>query len=174
MSTFVSVGNALQSFTRLLEGISRIAAQLPQPVVVQHGHTSFSAHACQLVPFLGMDEFIRHIHGADLLIMHAGAGSVIHAIEAGKVPVVMPRRAAFGEHVNDHQIELAQALAETGKVIVADGPDDLARVVEEAMASQKRTQEKLDGAGEISTPPLVSIIERLLSDYADQLSSGHF
>lgn len=62
----------------------------------------------------------------------------------------------------------------TGKVIVVDDPDDLARVGEEAMASQKRAQEKRDGAGEISTPPLVSIIERLLSDYADQLSSGHF
>jgi UDP-N-acetylglucosamine transferase subunit ALG13 len=118
-----------------------------------------------------MDEFIGHIHNADLLIMHAGAGSIMHAVEAGKVPVVMPRRAAFGEHVNDHQVEFAQALAEAGKVVMANTPDDLAHAVEEALARQKLAQTKHGSAGEGSMPPLTLMIERVLSDYAQQFSS---
>ncbi len=167
MSTFVSVGNALQPFTRLLEGVSRIAAQLPQPVVVQHGHTPFSDHACQLVPFLGMEEFIRHIHSADLLIMHAGAGSVIHAIEAGKVPVVMPRRAAFGEHVNDHQVELAQALAETGKVVAAERPEDLGKAIRVAQECQSELR-RTPGAGSAANvePHMVKLLRQVLAEYA--------
>lgn len=171
MSTFVSLGNALQPFARLLEGIGRLAARLPQPVIVQHGHTPFHDGACLPAPFLGMDEFIEHIHNADLLIMHAGAGSIMHAVEAGKVPVVMPRRAVFGEHVNDHQVEFAQALAEAGKVVMANTPDDLAHAVEEAMARQKLAQVKHGSAGEGSMPPLALMIERVLSDYARQFSS---
>ena len=172
MSTFVSLGNALQPFTRLLEGVSLIATQLPQPVVIQHGHTPFRVGACESEPFLGMNEFVEHIHHADLLIMHAGAGSILHAVEAGKVPVVMPRRAAFGEHVNDHQVEFAKALAEAGKVIVANTPDDLAYAAQEAMARQKRVHEKRVSEGPV--PPLVSLVERVLSDYADQFSLRHF
>jgi UDP-N-acetylglucosamine transferase subunit ALG13 len=171
LSTFVSLGNALQPFARLLEAIDRLAPRLPQPVIVQHGHTPFHNGACRPVPFLGMNEFIGHIHDADLLIMHAGAGSIMHAVEAGKVPVVMPRRAAFGEHVNDHQVEFAQALADAGKVVMANTPDDLAHAVEEAMARQKLAQTKHGSAGEGSMPPLTLMVERVLSDYAQQFSS---
>lgn len=156
---------------RLLDGISRLANQLPGPVIVQHGHTPFHDAACQTVPFLGMHEFIDHIHNAELLIMHAGAGSIMHAVEAGKVPVVMPRRAALGEHVNDHQVELAEALAETGKVVVANTSDDLARAVNEAMAKQKQAQAKSPGSKGNSIPPLTVTIENILHDYAQQFFS---
>lgn len=172
MSTFVSIGNAPQSFTRLLEGVRRIAAELPQPVVVQHGHSILHDGGCQLVPFMGMEEFIQHINSSELLILHAGAGSLIHAIKAGKIPVVMPRRAIFGEHVDDHQVEFAQSMAMIGKVVVAEGPDDLMKAAEEAMAKQKlvlRNEHSKD-----SIPPLISIVGRLLNEYAGKSSSEHF
>jgi UDP-N-acetylglucosamine transferase subunit ALG13 len=168
LSTFVSVGNALQPFTRLLDAVSRIAPQLPQPVIVQSGHTPLVEHAFQSVPFIGMDEFVRNIREAELLILHAGAGSIIYTIEAGKVPVVMPRRAAFGEHVNDHQVELARALAEVGKVVMAEGPEDLALAVGEAIARQRSAQVQ-DTRGH-PPPMLVPIIQGVLSEYADRLS----
>jgi UDP-N-acetylglucosamine transferase subunit ALG13 len=168
LSTFVSVGNALQPFTRLLDAVSRIAPQLPQPVIVQSGHTPLVERTFRSVPFIGMDEFSRNIREADLLILHAGAGSVIHAVEAGKVPVIMPRRFAFGEHVNDHQVELARALAEVGKVAMAEGPDDLARAVGEAIARQRSAQ--VQGTRGHPPPMLVPIIQRVLCEYADRLS----
>lgn len=171
MSTFVSVGNALQPFSRLLEGVSRFAVQLPQPVIVQHGHTPFSYRGCQAIPFLSMEEFLQSVQNAELLILHAGAGSIIHAVEARRFPVVMPRRAAQGEHVNDHQVELAQALAKHGKVVLADEPGDLMRAVQEALARQRQMPKPDKGKDANIIFPMASAVEVVLRDYADELSS---
>jgi UDP-N-acetylglucosamine transferase subunit ALG13 len=168
LSTFVSIGNAHQPFGRLLEAVRQVAARLPQPVVVQHGYTLFDDPVCTCVSFMSMEEFIRRVHDAELLIMHAGAGSVIHAVEAGKIPVVVPRRTAYGEHVNDHQVEFAHALAAAGKVVVSENPDDLVRAAEEAMTRQRQLSNRDDGR-KVSSPPLVELVDRLLSDYARDL-----
>jgi UDP-N-acetylglucosamine transferase subunit ALG13 len=88
-------------------------------------------------PRLRADGRIRRlVAGVELLIVHAGAGSVIHAIRAGKVPVVMPRRKALGEHMDDHQAEFAAALEQTGHVVVAHDAAGLAAAIERALALQ--------------------------------------
>jgi len=79
MSTFVSVGNARQPFPRLLGAVSGMAKTLPQPVVVQHGETPFACSVCVAIPYLEMDQFAQHVVEAELLILHGGAGAVLHA-----------------------------------------------------------------------------------------------
>jgi UDP-N-acetylglucosamine transferase subunit ALG13 len=108
-----------------------------------------------------MDEFAQYMHEAELVIIHAGAGSVIHAIDSGKVPVVMPRRAAHREHINDHQVELATALAGAGKVVMVEDPDGLQQAVDDALAKQRNRQRQ-----EVVVPRLVPVLQRLLNDYA--------
>ncbi|MBN4054814.1 hypothetical protein JYT87_03805, partial [Nitrospira defluvii] len=49
----------------------------------------------------------------------------------GKTPIVMPRRKKYGEHINDHQVQLVQALAAEGRIIPAYEPEDLPRAIEE-------------------------------------------
>lgn len=137
MSTFVSVGNATQPFHRLLEAVASLAPTLPQPLVVQHGVTPFCLQACRAIPFLGMEEFEFFIADAELLILHAGAGSVIHALRSGKVPVVVPRRSLYGEHVDDHQVEFACALAETGRVVIVEDLEQLPDAVRRAVELQQ-------------------------------------
>ena len=170
MTTFVSVGNAHQPFGRLLEAVRRVAARLPQPVVVQHGYTAFDDPTCTCVSFLGMEDFVQQVRDAELLIMHAGAGSVIHAVEAGKIPVIMPRHAKLGEHTHDHQVEFAHALATAGKVIVVEHPDDLEQAVAAASARQRQLS-KRDSDAKNSAHSLVGRVDRLLSDYARGLSN---
>lgn len=162
MSTFVSVGNAKQSFVRLLDAVAACADQLPQPVVIQHGHTPFIHSACEAHPFLDMDLFVSYVREAAVVIVHAGAGSVLHAIREGKVPIVMPRRAEFGEHVDDHQQELAAALAGEGKIVVVDdNAESLMPAVEKALAMQAKP-----GSKEIQVPPMVKAVEKLLTALA--------
>jgi UDP-N-acetylglucosamine transferase subunit ALG13 len=137
LSTFVSVGNATQPFPRLLGAVAAIADSLPQPVVVQHGSGVFQGAGCDARSFVDMAEFEQRVATAELLIMHAGAGSVINAVRAGKVPVVMPRRSAFGEILDDHQIEFALALEQAGRVVVVDEPSELAGAVRWALELQR-------------------------------------
>jgi UDP-N-acetylglucosamine transferase subunit ALG13 len=63
---------------------------------------------------------------ADYVITHAGVGSVMTAVRLGKVPIVVPRRQAEGEVINDHQFELATELSRMGWCRVASTADDLA------------------------------------------------
>jgi len=158
VSTFVSVGNAKQPFHRLLSLVHRSAAALPQPVFVQHGHTPFEPDAlCSGSAFLGMDEFAQRMASADLVILHAGAGSLIHAIRAGKVPVLMARSARHGEHVDDHQAEFVREIVAAGRALAVDDNSDLATVAGHALAMQSRL------AGQSATPPLVSLVAECLA-----------
>lgn len=165
LSTFVSVGNAIQPFSRLLKEIALIASTLPQPVVVQHGNTPFVAAGCKSLAFTEMGQFERLVRDAELLIVHAGAGSVIHAVHAGKVPVVVPRRRIFGEHVDDHQLEFARALGEAGKILVAETPEELGQVIRCALLLQRSpTQVKVPSR-------MLTLVEATLADYAKLFSS---
>ncbi len=159
MKTFVSVGNATQPFERLLSGVTDILKYLPAPVFIQHGNTPFSCPDCETQSFVGMADFSIFIEQAELLIIHGGAGSVIHAIRAGKVPVVMPRRQKYGEHVDDHQVELSLELAKTKRIVVAMERSDLMRAIEAAMALQRSI--------DVSHPPsqLVELVRTRLEAY---------
>lgn len=63
---------------------------------------------------------------------------MLHAIRAGKVPVVMPRRAKLGEHVDDHQVANAEALARAGKAVVVHEGAQLLPAVAQALAMQRQ------------------------------------
>lgn len=158
--TFVSVGNATQPFTRLLETVAKLAKELPQPVIVQYGSNKFTSPACRSVAFLDMESFMTHMRESDLLILHAGAGAIINAIQAGRVPVVVPRKTRYGEIVDDHQLEFARVLATTGKVIVVEDVARLAGAVYEACTHHARQKSSME------VPPLVSRVSAVLSKYA--------
>ena len=78
-----------------------------------------------------------------------------HAVRAGKVPVVMPRRYKYGEHVDDHQLEFARQLSQTDLVVVAEEPEDLhsavlvALVRQRAMRARPRSAQMLQLVGDV-------------------------
>ena len=158
MSTFVTVGNATQPFNRMLDAVCAIAKHLPQPVVIQYGATDdFSCSDCEAVDFMGMREFDEQISNAELLIMHAGAGSVINAVRSGKTPVVMPRRVDLGEHVDDHQIEFCRQLGNPGKILIAHDLKTLGEACDIALSGQNKT-----GGNGATEPALVCLVRDIL------------
>ena len=136
MSTFVSVGNAHQPFSRLLNIVSANLHSLPQPVVVQHGHTPYSDSRCIARSFLEMLEFDNLIAEAELVILHAGGGGILQALKFGKVPVIATRRFEFGEHIDDHQVTWGRTLAATQRVVLLDPFEALAAAAREAAVRQ--------------------------------------
>ena len=62
--------------------------------------------------------------------MHAGVGSVMISLANGKRPIVMARRREFGEHVDDHQLELARRLEASGLVTLVEDGDALREALE--------------------------------------------
>jgi UDP-N-acetylglucosamine transferase subunit ALG13 len=159
LSTFVSVGNATQDFSRLLNAVLGVKEILPQPVTIQYGHTTFRKGGAVAVDFVGMEEFQRLVQDAELVILHAGAGSIITALKAGKVPVVMPRRADFGEHIDDHQHELVDELAAMGRILLAEDENSIREGSQRAVQMQQSLS--LHNAPE---PELVGLIRQDLKE----------
>jgi beta-1,4-N-acetylglucosaminyltransferase len=128
MSTFVAVGNAHQPFARLLRAVTANVDILPRPILVQHGHTEFFHPECTAAGFVSQPDFDLAIR-SEIVIVHAGAGSVLQCLWAGRLPIVMPRLRQFGEHVDDHQVDLAEVLDQRGRVKRIDDAEGLRRAL---------------------------------------------
>ena len=116
----VSVGgNAHYGFERL---IRHLHAVLPREwsVLWQVGPSDVSDLGIATVVSLPAAELREEIAKADIVISHAGTGSILTALSLGKRPVVVPRRAAHGEHVDGHQDDLADYVAGAGLATVLE------------------------------------------------------
>lgn len=70
---------------------------------------------------------------ASFVVAHAGMGSIISALGMGKLIVVMPRLARYGEHRNDHQRATIEQLADRTGLLAAQDEAELPRVLDEAV-----------------------------------------
>lgn len=135
--TFVTFGSHDQPFGRLMDAVRQAAADglLPSPITVQSGHTPADGHddGIKYVPYMPPEAFRARVSAAEVVIAHGGAGAIATALRAGKRPIVMRRRVERGEHVDDHQDEIVNKLAELGLIVRADrgiGSDEVRRTGE--------------------------------------------
>jgi UDP-N-acetylglucosamine transferase subunit ALG13 len=136
---FVTIGTT-KPFDRLLRVVDRLA-DTDEEVIVQCGDSSTRPRRATCVSFLAYEDLADHVQRARVVVSHAGVGTIMTALRLGKTPVVVPRRGALGEAVDDHQVELARKLAEAGTVVLVEDPDDLpAAIAEEREASAAQAQ----------------------------------
>jgi len=117
-TVFASVGTHPQPFDRLLKELDKIAAGAKNfSFFAQTGNSDYEPKNFPSKKFLNDKEYNRSISEAGVIISHAGAGTIISGLLQKKKLIVVPRLMRYGEHTNDHQIDLAEALAVEGKVI---------------------------------------------------------
>ncbi len=118
----VTLGTWRQGFRRLVERLVRI---IPPGVdtLWQTGHTDVDDLPIQSTPWVTPAELQTALREADVVVTHAGMGATLDALEAGRMPVSVPRRRFAGEQIDDHQLELASQLEHLGLAVVkaADG-----------------------------------------------------
>jgi UDP-N-acetylglucosamine transferase subunit ALG13 len=116
---FVTVGTQL-AFDRLVGAIDGWAATQPgREVFAQVGPSALRPKHIECARFISPAECRERMLAADAVVAHAGMGTILAALEMGKPLLVMPRRAALGEHRNDHQLATARRFAQLGAVGVA-------------------------------------------------------
>lgn len=122
---FVTVGSQMP-FDRLVRAVDEWAQRHPDVEVFgQIGKTDFVPAAMKWVKVLAPDEYLRYVGGCDLLVGHAGMGTVITAAEYGKPLLVMPRRGNLRETRNDHQVATARWLTMRPGIVVAMDASEL-------------------------------------------------
>jgi UDP-N-acetylglucosamine transferase subunit ALG13 len=117
----VTVGAATQyPFRRLFEHLVPLLAPegalaqttgLQVEVLWQTADTTVDDLPIQATPALPAAELGAALAKADIVISHAGTGSALAALNAGRYPILAVRDPARGEQVDDHQQQLATELA---------------------------------------------------------------
>jgi UDP-N-acetylglucosamine transferase subunit ALG13 len=97
-----------------------------EEIVVQYGTCTFLPSGVKVYRLLKEQDFQNLVLRARLVIAHCGEGTVL-LLDGMETPfLLIPRSQRYHEHVDDHQVELAQALASIG-VPIGWGPADLVR-----------------------------------------------
>jgi UDP-N-acetylglucosamine transferase subunit ALG13 len=122
---FVSVGS-MMPFDRLVRAMDEWAAANPEvSVLIQIGRGKYEPRHARFVQLMPVGEYREMVAGALLFVAHAGMGSIIAAIEAGRPLLMLPRLHAEGEHNNDHQLATAANIGNRPGLHVATSAEDL-------------------------------------------------
>jgi len=127
----VSLGTDEHPFERALDLVADLRPT--HRLTIQHGHTPprdwAEAAWLDFVPFEALRDLMSD---ADAVVCHAGVGTIMTALSFGRRPVVIPRRAANGEHVDDHQLQIVAKLSERGFVVPVTDEGGIVAAVEQA------------------------------------------
>lgn len=121
---FVTVGEQLP-FDRLIRAVDEWAKQSDCEVFAQIGRTKYKPQHFMYKDFLTQEEYKANFIKADLIVAHAGMGTIISALELSKPLLVMPRLTVYGEVRSDHQVATAQRFATLNYVTVASDEIEL-------------------------------------------------
>lgn len=129
---FVTVGTHEQPFNRLVEHIDKLKGDgvIQEEVIMQTGYSTYEPRHCKWQKLFPYTEMIELVKQARIVITHGGPSSFIMPLQIGKVPIVVPRKKEFGEHVNDHQVEFAKVVHNRqGSIILVENVDSLKQTI---------------------------------------------
>ncbi len=131
---YVATGTQKFQFDRLLKTLDKLIANgtIKEDVIAQIGHSDYQPQHYAFKDFFSKDEFNNNIEKCNLLITHSGVATIITGLKYNKPVIVVPRLAKFGEHVDDHQVQIAESFSSQNFVMMCGENDDLAELVEQA------------------------------------------
>jgi hypothetical protein len=94
----------------------------------------------ETVARLSPAEYAAAFDRADLIVSHAGMGTILTALTEGKRICIMPRQMRYGEHRNDHQLSTAQRLGTHPGLFTAHDEQDLPGCLDAALRAEDATQ----------------------------------
>jgi UDP-N-acetylglucosamine transferase subunit ALG13 len=131
---FVVTGIHEHGFNRLVKAVDDMAGhKLIHDVFMQTGFSTYVPQNCRWLKAMDFVEFEKNMNEADIIISHGGAGCIAGALERGKPTIVVPRLKKYGEHNNDHQLELTAILEQTGRILAVYDIKDLTQAVKKAV-----------------------------------------
>ncbi|MCH2112691.1 MAG: hypothetical protein MK213_07515 [Planctomycetes bacterium] len=150
---FFTGGTEQFAFQRMLDAADLVAQALPEEeVFIQIADNPQTPQHATWDRWLTFPEFEQRIEQARIVITHAGAGSLLACAWRNKVAITVPRLFVYGEHVDNHQIELAEKMASLGHAIIGETPEELCQLVldydqqVQRISQQGHSQPNLDAA----------------------------
>lgn len=130
----VTLGTQDKGFERLLKEIDKLIKKelITDKVIVQAGHTKYESKNMEIFDFKSQKELDKLRKEADLIISHAGVGSILDSLKYGKKVIGVARLKNYGEHTNDHQLQILEKFSNDGYIIKAQSVDKLYDAIEKS------------------------------------------
>lgn len=153
----VTLGTQDKTFPRLLDAIQKQIdkGNIKDKVVVQAGNTKYESKDMEIFDLIDRDAFSELISSCDLLITHGGVGSIITGLKNNKKVIAAPRLEKYGEHTNDHQLQIIEKFSMSGFILPLYDFDKLDEVIKD---SKKFKPKKYQS----NTSNMISLIENYI------------
>ena len=129
----VTLGTQDKQFTRLLKDIENEIKKgnIRDKVIVQAGFTCkvYKSDNMEMFDLMDRDEFNSYVEQCDYLITHGGVGSILNGLKNNKKVIACPRLFKYGEHVNDHQLQIVDNFSKEGYILAYNDGDKLSDVI---------------------------------------------
>jgi UDP-N-acetylglucosamine transferase subunit ALG13 len=159
---FVTVGNHYQGFDRLVRKVDEITSRTSYDFLIQKGYTPYCPRSARYFDFVPIQTAMEYIRTSEMVISHAGIGTIILCKKYGIPLLIFPRRKKYKEHGTDHQMEIAQAIEarkdDTISIVYED--DQLEAKIAEVLARRGKT---IPGVN-VGRANLIRIIQAFIED----------
>ena len=158
---FITVGTQKFPFDRLLKKVDTLIedGSITEPVHAQIGFTEYIPRHYSYDQYLNVEAFNRYVQEADIVVTHGGTGSIITAMRNHKKIVAVARLARFGEHVDNHQLEIIGKFAEMEYI-------EACRDVSELGTAIRHVREKIYRDYESNTDAYIKELGTYIDDVA--------
>lgn len=115
----VLLGTFKIEFARPLIAIEQAVKDklLDDEIIVQSGHTNFKSEFLTIVPFINPIALDQFYDDAELIITHAGTGSILKGIKKNKKVIAVPRLFKLNEHIDDHQLDITSEFVKNNYIL---------------------------------------------------------
>ena len=131
---FVAVGTQKFQFDRLLKAIDILIDDglLDEEVYAQIGYSNHVPEHYHFDKMMDKSKYDSMIKKCDLLVTHSGVGTIVLGLKYSKPVIVVPRLKRYGEHIDDHQVQIADAFSDRNLVLKCEDTEDLIASIKEA------------------------------------------
>ena len=140
----VMLGTQNNDFHRLLDEIEKNIenGNINEEVIVQAGFTKYKSDKMKIFDLTPKENLEYLIKKADLIITHAGLGSIEMSLMQNKKVIAVPRLKKFKEHVNDHQKDIESEFTKKGWIMGINQVDELGEALKNVKTFLPKKYEK--------------------------------
>jgi len=150
----------MYGFDRLIKEMDEIAGRADEEVIMQIGETAYEPKNAKYFRFASKEKMDGLYNDARVVVCHAGVGSILTALEYGKPVIAVPRRKKYGEHVDDHQLDIAGEMEKEGRIRVVHDVEELEAALDDVSTASEM---KVVTEGEL-VKALKKYLEGFISD----------
>lgn len=156
---FITLGSQKFQFNRLLKAIDHLVedGKIEDEIFAQTGYSDYEPQNYKFKQFLDRDEFSDVVGRSDIVITHGGTGAIIGAVKKGKKVIAVPRRAMYGEHVDDHQLQLVGQFRALNLICECRDCEKLGEVLDEVKKRKFNSYQS-------STQSIIDSIEKFIEE----------